>query len=260
MSNVLIVDPERDAHPLQEDCCLSFTDTVGEATRLMFGNSVGPATPDLVATEAVLPDGNAQDVIRLGNERVPAVPVVVCSAKYTSETVFDAIAAGAFDCLPKPLSICALQSTLSRVSRVNQRRHPPGVTGDGTPGVDIVAGSNPAIIQAYRTAASSAPTGANVLIRGQSGTGKEMLARSIHDASGRRGAFVAVNCAAVMDSLAESELFGHERGAFTGASDRRKGCFELADSGRCFWMRSEMPHSVFRPNFFGRSIGASSTE
>lgn len=85
MSNVLIVDPERDAHLLQEDCCLSFADTVGEATRLMFGNSVGPATPDLVATEAVLPDGNAQDVIRLGNERVPAVPVVVCSANYTSE-------------------------------------------------------------------------------------------------------------------------------------------------------------------------------
>jgi DNA-binding NtrC family response regulator len=97
-----------------------------------------------------------------------------------------------------------------------------------------VVGGNPEMIGAYRTAASTAPTGANVLIRGQSGTGKELLARSVHAASGRSGPFVAVNCAAVMDSLAESELFGHERGAFTGATELRKGCFELADGGTLF--------------------------
>jgi two-component system response regulator AtoC len=99
---------------------------------------------------------------------------------------------------------------------------------------DIAIGRCPQMIEAFKTAGSAAPTDATVLIRGESGTGKDLMARAIHRASARPGRFVAVNCAAVVESLAESELFGHERGAFTGATDRRAGCLESADGGTLF--------------------------
>ena len=229
MSQVLIVDPHAvDLNIAQEGFKLSYSKTVKEATTAVRENP-----PDLVTTETDLPDGDAQDVIRLGCLREPSIPVVVCSADYTSDTVFSAIRAGAFDCLGKPLSITVIKLTLARLSHGGNRRR-RNAKVPTLPCADIVVGGNAEMIRAYRTAASTAPTGANVLIRGQSGTGKELLARSVHAASERSGPFVAVNCAAVMDSLAESELFGHERGAFTGATERRKGCFELANRGTLF--------------------------
>ena len=98
----------------------------------------------------------------------------------------------------------------------------------------MVVGRAPGMIEALKVAGFVAETDVKVLVRGESGTGKELLARAIHRASGRQGAFVAVNCAAVVETLAESELFGHERGAFTGAVARRAGCFEQAEGGTLF--------------------------
>lgn len=163
------------------------------------------------------------------------LPTVVCSEALTSKTVFDAVASGAYDCLGKPLEIEALETVITRLERESKE------AASDEPIVDFVSDRNDVIvgrasgmIDAYRTAAAAAPTAATVLVRGESGTGKELLARSVHDASGRDGAFVALNCAAIVDTLAESELFGHEKGAFTGANERRPGAFETADGGTLF--------------------------
>lgn len=163
------------------------------------------------------------------------VPTVVYGPALTSATVIRAIASGAYDCLAKPLEIEAILAVLGRLSQ--ERFEADTVEPLDLPREsrgDVIVGRSAGMIEAYTTAAAAATTGATVLVRGESGTGKELLARAVHDASGRSGSFVALNCAAIVDTLVESELFGHERGAFTGATDRRPGAFEQADKGTLF--------------------------
>ncbi len=189
MPHVLIVDSQSaDPFPDDDRLLLMRSSTVKKARE-----AIRNRPPDLVLTEVVLPDGDARDVIRLGSAHIPSIPVAVFSAAYTSDTVFEAIGTGAFDCLSKPLSLTALKMTLSRLPCVNRRRVRMDGVETAFPRADVVVGGNPDMIRAYRTAAATAPTGANIFIRGQSGTGKELLARSIHAASGRPGPFVAVN-------------------------------------------------------------------
>lgn len=163
------------------------------------------------------------------------IPTIVCSDALTSRSVFQAVASGAYDCIAKPLEVEALVSILDRLTqeRVEAEIAEP-VTEYRADLGDVIVGRSSDMIEAYRTAAAASGTNATILVRGESGTGKELLARAIHDASGRSGAFVALNCAAIVDTLVESELFGHERGAFTGATERRPGSFETADKGTLF--------------------------
>jgi DNA-binding NtrC family response regulator len=166
---------------------------------------------------------------------VDPIPTVVCSQALTSKIVFDAIAAGAYDCVAKPVELEALRGVLSRLDQEAAESDVAEPVSDFAPDLsDVIVGGSTEMIGAYRTAAAAATTGATILVRGESGTGKELLAKAIHDASGRTGAFVALNCAAIVDTLAESELFGHEKGAFTGATDRRPGAFETANKGTLF--------------------------
>ena len=160
---------------------------------------------------------------------------VVCSEALTSTTVFEAVGSGAYDCLAKPLEV---ESILALFNRLREERDESEATVWQIPVPenqgDVIVGRSGEMIAAHRTAAAASRTQATVLIRGESGTGKEVLAWTVHDASGRTGPFVALNCAAIVDALVERELFGYERGAFTGATERRPGAFEIADGGTLF--------------------------
>ncbi len=193
--------------------------------------------PDLVITDVRMPGESGFDLLSSLHVDHPALPVVVSTGYGTMETAVEAVQRGAFDYLPKPLD---LDRTLEVVRRalgedpLAAAAHPqPSVPG-GEPEPTIV-GSTPAMQEVYRRIAAAAGTDLGVLITGQSGTGKELVARSLHRFSKRRDApFIAVNCGALPDGLVESELFGHEAGAFTDAKTRKIGRVEAANGGTLF--------------------------
>ena len=194
-------------------------------------------SPEFVLTEALLPDGDGLPLLEAAGRMDGPTPVVVVSERFSPQLVFSSMSLGAFDCLPKPVDDPTLDGLLGRIE--GQSRPSLRCRADGSGAIprgerEMVVGRSPEMVEALKTVAAVAATDATVLIRGESGTGKELLARDVHRASGRTGAFVAVNCAAVVETLAESELFGHERGAFTGAAERRSGCFEQAEGGTVF--------------------------
>jgi two-component system response regulator AtoC len=189
--------------------------------------------PRLILLDVKLPDGSGLSVLReLRRREVPA-PVVVMTGFPSSDTAIDALRMGASDYLSKPVHpdiLVALAQRLCRRPDARVRAGEEAEAGDEA----LLVGQGPAMLEVFKAVGRAAPTGAPVLLRGESGTGKEPVARALHRHSGRPGPFVAVNCSAVVETLAESELFGHERGAFTGAVERRRGRFELAAGGTLF--------------------------
>lgn len=176
----------------------------------------------------------------------PAIPVVIMTAYASVDTAVAALKAGAYDYLTKPLDFDKLKITLQRAleharlrdenRELKARLHKRNPSGE-------IVGNSRAVQSLLGTIAQIAPTDATVLISGASGTGKELVASALHSASPRQaGPFIAVNCAAITETLLESELFGHEKGSFTGADRRKEGCFVRADSGTLFLDEvSEMP-------------------
>jgi DNA-binding NtrC family response regulator len=182
---------------------------------------------DLVVTDMRLPDGTGLEVMRSARQSSPGTAVILLTAYGSVPDAVSAMRDGALDYLTKPISFDQLQATAAQV--MHQERPMPD--DDPAPTGDIV-GRAPALLRAIQRARAAASTGADVLVEAESGTGKELLARFIHESSDRsRKPFVAVNCAAVPESLLESELFGHGKGAFTGAVAAKPGKFELADGG-----------------------------
>ena len=188
--------------------------------------------PDLALVAEELPDGQ-------GVQLLPAFdglcPVVIVGEYMVSDRILETLSLGARDFLVHPLDRQVLDTLLSQLrveGKIALRYLPQNHRYESPTG--MVIGSCPSMLDALKRAGLTAKTSASVLIHGESGTGKELMAREIHRASGRSGAFVALNCAAVAEGIAESELFGHERGAFTGAVSRRAGCFEQADGGTLF--------------------------
>jgi DNA-binding NtrC family response regulator len=182
---------------------------------------------DLVVTDIRMPDGTGVEVMRATRQLSPGTAVVLLTAYGSVPDAVSAMRDGALDYLTKPISFDQLQATAAKVMQV--ARQEPVV--DDFPASGII-GSSPLLLRALQRARSAASTSADVLVEAESGTGKELLARFIHDSSDRSGKpFVALNCAAVPESLLESELFGHARGAFTGAVSAKPGKFELADGG-----------------------------
>ncbi|MCA8962915.1 MAG: sigma-54-dependent Fis family transcriptional regulator, partial [Planctomycetes bacterium] len=171
---------------------------------------------------------DGMDLLRRVKELAPAMPVVVMTAYSTWETAVDAMRLGAFDYLKKPFDTDHIRSIVHRAMQVE--------TSSGSPSVArAIVGSTPVMQRVYDLIEKVAPTDSTVLIRGESGSGKELIARSIHGSSHRRDhAFVPVNCSAFTENLLESELFGHVRGSFTGAVEDRKGLFQAADGGTLF--------------------------
>jgi two-component system nitrogen regulation response regulator GlnG len=187
---------------------------------------------DLVITDVVMPDENGLDLIPRIRRIRPELRIVVMSAQSTFTTALKAAQRGAFEYLPKPFDLNELLAVVGRALAV------PAPATEAEPAEDDrlpLVGRSPAMQEIYRTVARVTTTDLTVMITGESGTGKELVARALHDYGARRGApFVAVNMAAIPRELIESELFGHERGAFTGALSRNQGRFEQANGGTLF--------------------------
>ncbi len=191
--------------------------------------------PAVVITDLVMPKLDGMGLLQALRQEVPVASVIILTAHGTIETAVSAVKDGAYDYLTKPVELARLRlligKALERWEAVQEvallRRRVQELWGLGR-----LVGKSPAMQEIYRLIDLAGPTAAPVLIWGESGTGKEMVARTLHERSPRaRGPFVAVNCAAIPETLLESEIFGHERGAFTGAFERRAGCFELASGG-----------------------------
>ena len=194
--------------------------------------------PDLVIADLVMPGIDGLELLTRLKRDFPTTAVVFLTGQGSIETAVQAIKDGAYDYLTKPVDPTRLQLLLDRalersetareVQLLRRQLRQRGAFGR-------LLGSSHGMMEVMRQVEVSAPTDATLFIAGESGTGKELVARTVHELSPRRrGPFVAVNCAAIPETLLESEIFGHERGSFTGAVERRQGCFELADGGTLF--------------------------
>jgi len=190
---------------------------------------------DVLLMDVQLPGRSGLEVTRTARQLYPDLPVVVMTAFGSMETAIEAIQDGAFDYASKPIDIDDLKQVVQRA--VLRRSPEPSHSIEPTPAPapGPIIGRSPAIVEVYKTVAKVAPTKSTVLIVGESGTGKELVARAIHQHSPRAAQrFLAIDCGALPETLLESELFGHVRGAFTGAIADKKGLFEEADGTTCF--------------------------
>jgi len=191
---------------------------------------------DLVITDVIMPDENGLDLVPRIKKLRPSMRVIVMSAQSTLMTAVKATERGAFEYLPKPFDLDEVVDTVRRALETSEDSK--SAVSDKSPDDDEplpFIGRSPAMQEIYRTLARLMPTNLTVLITGDSGTGKELVARALHDYGKRRASpFVAVNMAAIPRELIESELFGHEKGSFTGATQRNLGRFEQAKGGTLF--------------------------
>lgn len=195
---------------------------------------------DVVLCDVRLPDLSGLDAFDRIHQIDPRIPVIIMTAFAKTETAIEAMRRGAFEYLVKPVDFTALKQVVNRALDVSRLSHVPAVLGDAdsddaAPNAERIVGLSSAMQEVYKTIGRVASQDATVLILGESGTGKELVARAIYHYSQRsQSPFLAVNCAALPESLLESELFGHERGAFTGADQRRIGKFEQVNGGTIF--------------------------
>jgi DNA-binding NtrC family response regulator len=194
--------------------------------------------PDAILSDLVMPGTDGLWLLRALRGDLPDVPVVLLTGRGSVQTAVQAIKEGAYDFIEKPLEASRLRLVLDRalekkltlreVERLRRR------LADLAPGTELI-GSTPAMLRVVDLARKVAPSAASVVVQGPSGSGKEVLAHAIHALSPRRdGPFLALNCSAIPATLLEAELFGHEKGAFTGATERRPGLLELASGGTLF--------------------------
>ncbi|WP_088186463.1 sigma-54 dependent transcriptional regulator [Desulfosporosinus sp. FKA] len=192
--------------------------------------------PDLVLVDLKMPKVDGLNVLRTLKDHYPDLLIVMMTAHGSTETAVEAMKAGAHDYLMKPFEIDELLITLEKALEVESLREQVDyLKGEVQPNRWQLVGNSDKMQTLKLLVERVAPTPATVLIQGESGTGKELVAHAIHTLSARAdGPFIRVNCAALTETLLESELFGHEKGAFTGAHSRRTGRFELADGGTLF--------------------------
>jgi DNA-binding NtrC family response regulator len=194
--------------------------------------------PAIIVSDLVMPRMGGHELLRALKDQLSDITFILLTAQGTIESAVEAIKDGAYDYLSKPVDPQRLrillqkaverQETLREVRLLRRQLREQGSFGR-------IVGNSPGIRSLYRVIEQAAPTAASVLIWGESGTGKELVAQTVHELSPRASfPFVAINCAAIPETLLESEIFGHEKGAFTGAHDRRTGVFELAHRGTLF--------------------------
>ena len=187
---------------------------------------------DAVITDLVMPKLGGMEVLRAVNGADPEVPVIIITAHGTVDSAVEAIKLGAFDYVTKPFDQTELSNVLAKAIRTHETARR---SARGERGRPALVGESPAMQDVLRIIDKVADTPSTVLITGESGTGKELVATALHEGSSRReNPFIRINCAAIPKDLMESELFGYERGAFTGAVTSKPGRFELADGGTLF--------------------------
>ncbi len=239
MSRILIVDDEKNmrrilaANLTQDRHQVTEAAGLAEATVCLSANRY-----DAVITDQKMPDGTGLDVLARVRETDPALAVVFLTAFATVELAVESMRQGAFDFMTKPFQPDVVKATARRACEHTELLRENGLlklTVDRLEGAGEIFGISPAILSVRLMISRVAPTSATVLITGETGTGKELVARAIHKSSPRaQKPFVAVNCAAFTETLLESELFGHEKGAFTGADRLHQGLFEAAHEGTLF--------------------------
>jgi DNA-binding NtrC family response regulator len=235
---ILIVDDEEAARYGISRALKSYSvaeaASVDEARR-----AIAASRPDLILLDINLPGASGLDYLREIAATEDSPPVVMITAHGSERTAVEAIKAGAYDYLAKPFEVDDLRLVVKNaLEAAGLRRENERLRAElkAARGVGDLLGTSDAMRRIYDLINKVAATDVTVLICGESGTGKELVARAIHERSGHRrdGAFIAMNCAALPSELIESELFGHEKGAFTGAAGQRKGKFELASGGTIF--------------------------
>ncbi len=189
--------------------------------------------PDVVVTDLIMPGMRGQELLAEIRARSPEVNVITITAFGSIDSAIELVKAGAYDYLTKPVSAAEMLLTVEKALRESRVHRAGAREARLAPPPAGFIGSSPAMQDVYVLIERSAATAHPVIVTGESGTGKELVARALHARSGR-STFVAVNCAALPENLLESELFGHERGAFTGADKEKPGLFEAADGGTLF--------------------------
>ena len=235
---LLIVEDEKNTregldHALKKRYSILLADSAEAALKLLDEHEV-----DLVVTDLRLPDLDGVELVRRASAHRTQPLCILLTAYGTIETAVEAMRSGAADFLTKPVNLDQLELVIERAfhsRRLETENRDLRRQLDKRYGLETLIGQSPNMEALLETIQQVAPTRATVLIQGESGTGKELVAHAIHQLSPRnKGPFVAVHCAALSPALLESELFGHEKGAFTGAIERRQGRFELAGNGTLF--------------------------
>lgn len=237
MARVLVVDDDRSVRILIDK---GLTKHGHDLSLASAGNeglvAIQEFQPDVVLLDLMLKGESGLTVLQSIQEIDSRLPVIFITSEADSETAIRAMQIGAFDYISKPLDLPMLAELVEQAARTRQLMNIPvalGVSSDGTK--DAFIGRSPEMLDVFKVIGRVARQDVPVLVRGESGTGKELVARAIYQHSNRsENAFVEVNCAALPDSLLESELFGHEKGAFTGADKRRIGKFEQCHGGTIF--------------------------
>jgi DNA-binding NtrC family response regulator len=235
-SAILIVDDEEDSRAALQTILGTWgysTDAATDGREAL--DKAAALRPSLVVTDLMMPDMDGLGLLTALQQEMPRMPVIILTGRASVDTAVGAMRQGAYDYLTKPVDLDRLrlliEKALERGRTLDEitilRRRVKDVWGLGR-----LIGRSAPMQEVHRLIEQAAATPAPVLIHGETGTGKELVARTLHELSARAGGpFVAVNCAAMPETLLESEIFGHERGAFTDARDRREGCFELAHGG-----------------------------
>jgi DNA-binding NtrC family response regulator len=236
---VLVVDDDRAVRHLVREALANADVEVIEAATVEDGLSLlRERQPDTVLLDIMLPELSGLEAFHKFHALDPKVPVIFITAMNSSDAAIQAMTLGAYDFMLKPLAVEPLRKLVLQALEVRRLMSVPvsvpgGATVDDR--ADRLVGNSPAMQDVYKAIGRVAPQNVTVLIRGESGTGKELVARAVYQYSPRsEKPFLAVNCAAIPDALLESELFGHERGAFTGADQRRVGKFEQCNGGTLF--------------------------
>ncbi len=239
MASVLLIDDEPAiAHAFRrafrdQPISLTVATTAEEAMAALAG-----ARPDVVVMDVHLPDATGLETFRRARLLDARTPIILITGHGTTDLAIEAMKEGAFEFLLKPLELKEVRELIDRAVRSSQQMRVPAAMPEVEPTPpqgDLLIGRCPAMQEVYKAIGRVAATDATVLILGESGTGKELVARAIYQHSHRaEQPFVAVNCGAIPETLIESELFGHERGSFTGAERKRIGKFEQANGGTIF--------------------------
>jgi two-component system nitrogen regulation response regulator GlnG len=245
MSRILVIDDDRSVRHL---IAKAFDDTDVEVMPAASAEEglrlLGEVQPDVVLLDILLPESSGLELFEQIRALDNKLPVIFITSLSSSETAIKAMTLGAFDYLVKPLDLARIRDLVRQALEIRRLMSIPvelpgarsKTNGElGRSRSDTLVGNSPQMQEVYKAIGRVAPQDVTVLIRGESGTGKELVARALYQHSPRvKGQFLAVNCAAIPDALLESELFGHEKGSFTGADQRRIGKFEQCSGGTLF--------------------------